>query len=125
MVEHARIFYAEDSSMVRRSLKRLLEDLGHQVVIEAETLEDALANIKTARDLGVRVAIVDGNLSPHDLSCNDGRVLSAALKEAIPNIFIIANSGTGVDPGYGDVVADKLEMGTAKLILDSIASLEN
>lgn len=124
MVEHAKIFYAEDSSMVRRSLKRLLEDVGHEVVIEAETLEDALASIKMAKDLGVRVAIVDGNLSPNDLSCTDGRVLSAALKEAIPNIFIIANSGTGVDPGYGDIVADKLQMDTPKLILDSIASLE-
>jgi len=52
---------------MRRSLKRLLENVGHEVVIEAQTLKAALSSIQLAKDLGVQVAIVDGNLNSWDI----------------------------------------------------------
>ena len=55
-------------------------------------------------------------------SCDDGRILSAALRGAIPNILIISNSGSK-DPGFGDIEASKLDIGAPGQILAAIKSI--
>jgi len=123
MVEHARIFYAEDSRVVRNAMRLNLQDLGHEIIVEVTTLDDGLEQINKAVELGVNVAIIDGNLRPMDISCEDGRKLSSALKEAIPSIVIIANPGGEIDPDYGDIIITKNERGAIAKIIDAIESI--
>ncbi len=103
--ENANVYLVEDNESLRESTKALLELDGHNVVAEAATLDEALEGISKARDAGVQVAVVDGNLSQNDLSGNDGNTVADALRKAIPGIKIISYSSDEQD--YGDVHVSK------------------
>jgi CheY-like chemotaxis protein len=109
-MEKARIFLVEDNQGCRDSLVGLLEDIGYSVVLWAENLGQALDAIQSGRlrELGVNVAIVDGNLSPGDISCSDGFAAAGKIREAGLPIKIIALSGTDAKKAsYGDKFVKK------------------
>lgn len=89
MVEHAKVFLAEDNLLARESLRGLLHDMGHEVIIEAGDMASALAGVEQAKQLHPDVAVLDGNLTPGNISCSDGTRVAAALREAVPDITVI------------------------------------
>lgn len=122
MVEHARIYIAEDGDDTRYQLCRLLKESGHEIVVEASNMASALAGVEVAREAGVQLAIVDGNLTRHKLNGEEGKLLSAKLKEAIPGIRVVAFTSM-TDPGYGDVLAFKGDINYSDQILQEIAAI--
>src|SRR3989344_6802499 len=103
--ENARVFLAEDDKSFRKFARRFIEGASHQVSVEVSTLGDAIVAIPRAKELGVNVAVVDGNLTADDTSGNDGDMLAAALRKEIPDIKIISFSGQ--PQSYGDVHISK------------------
>ena len=105
--ENAHVFVAEDDKSWRGIIiRRKLEGAGHQVAFEAPDIESALEGATQAKELGVNVAVVDGNLNERAVSCADGRAIAKALRETLPSIKIIALSASDL-ADYGDVRLDK------------------
>lgn len=75
--EAANVFIAEDSDVRREALGRAVKTAGHGVFIEVDNLQDGLAAVVQARELGVNVALVDGTLSYDDVSAYGNAVLGA------------------------------------------------
>lgn len=94
----------------------LLADNGHEVMLEAGSFEEALENVKKAKELGVNIAILDGDLGT---GYQDGQKIAELLKKEMPGIKIISFSGLPAD--WGDVNPDK-EVGPKRL-LEIIAEL--
>lgn len=103
-----RIFLVEDSESIGILAKILLSSLGHEVVLEASILEEALGIVSSGQlqEKEITLAIVDGNLSKGDHSCEDGRKINAAIKATNLPIKIIAFSGDN-NPRFGDVLLRK------------------
>lgn len=105
MPEKAKVFVAEDDSIWRRTIKRRLSEESHEVVLEAETLAQALKSIEQFKELGVQVAVIDGNLNPYDSSGSDGAELAIAIKRLAPEVKMVGMSGAtdvfGVDINLG------------------------
>lgn len=105
MPKAAKVFLVEDDKNYRGAVRMFLELVGHTIVFEADSLEDALKKIPELTKKGVRVAILDGNLSPHDTSGNDGRRIAVEMRRQTPGIKIIVNSDREYD--FGDVWTGK------------------
>ncbi len=120
MPPEAKIFLVEDDEASRGYIRDVLESGGHRVVAEAKSLKEALASVAAVRDLRVQVAVLDGNLTPGDSSCDDGRKLAAALRAGVPGIRILANSNSE-NADYGDAVVDQ----GAERLLEEIISKVN
>lgn len=105
--ENAKVFLAEDDANLRGSARQFIERAGHNVVVEAGTLKDALGAIPQAKALGVNVAVVDANLTEKETSGDDGMTVAAALREVIPGIKIISFST--IRYPYGDDHVDKFD----------------
>lgn len=103
--ENANVFLAEDDNSWKGIARRALERDSHQVLVEVTTLEDAFEAIARAKEIGVNVAVVDGNLSEDDTSGYDGTAIAAALRKEIPEIKIVSFSGQS--QSYGDVHVGK------------------
>ena len=101
MPENAVIFIAEDNDEMRRMLKTMLKIRGHSVVLEADSLKEALEGVKEVKTLGVNVAIVDGSLDGQD-SPGDGPKVAEALRKEIPTIKIVSFSGASKPVTWGD-----------------------
>ena len=89
-----RVVVADDSLIVRAGLTRLIADLGHQVVAEADRAT-TLPAIVTANDPDL--AVVDIRMPPHN--GNDGLVAAAEIRAANPKVAILVLSQYVV-PGY-------------------------
>lgn len=100
--ERARVLIAEDRKLIRDEIKKDLEKSGHQVLIEAGSVEEAMMKIKEAKEKGINVAVLDGSL-PADPE--DGPQIAAALRKEIPGIRIVALSG--MDTDWGDLNLSK------------------
>ena len=100
------IFLVDDSDVVRTAMKRALKDLGHSVVLEAGSLEEAFEKTENVKELGVNLAILDGSLDWHG-DTEDGHRVAEALKKEIPEIIIISNSGSLEPLTWGDYNFDK------------------
>ena len=87
--ENANIFIAEDNRNFHESLKDYLRFGGHKVVASAYTYEEALPIIEHLEELGVQVAIVDGNLGSGSWN---GVKISEAIRIHNPAVKIIHNS---------------------------------
>lgn len=123
-MDKAKIFYAEDDESLRKINVLLLEDEGHQVVLQADNLKQAMEAIENGRlrELGVNIAIVDGNLTRGDCSCSDGFTVSKEIRGTGLPIKIIAFSGSlKDDAAYGDVYVDKGDR--IQVLFDAISSL--
>ncbi|HEY5601342.1 MAG TPA: response regulator [Patescibacteria group bacterium] len=103
--ENANVFLAEDDNSWRRIAHQALERDSHQVLVEVSTFEDALEAITKAKEIGINVAIVDGNLTNEDASGTDGRLIANSLRKEIPEIKIVSFSGQ--PQNYGDVHVSK------------------
>lgn len=111
MPEKARVFYAEDDPFFQEAIKQRLDEAGHEVVLQAQTLAEALNSIEQFKDLGIQVAIIDGNLSADDSSGYDGHLLATRIKELTPQVKTIGMSGStiiGVDIDLGKRKYSKL-----------------
>jgi CheY-like chemotaxis protein len=113
--ENAMVFLAEDDPEFRGELiPDSLRPGGHQVVLSAGNLEQALQMVDRFSDFGVQVAIIDANLAEGDYSGRDGRILLKAIREKAPGVKIVGCSQSDV-PGV-DVNVRK------KYIADDLAS---
>lgn len=102
--ERAKVFVAEDNNLWQRIIKRSLADKGHEVILSATNLDDALAATRKLVELGVQVAIIDGNLNDHEASGDDGQIVLAAIHKTAPQVKTIGLSGSsvrGVDVDLG------------------------
>ena len=90
------VFLIEDDKALIGVEKRFIQGEGHDIVLVAHSRQEALDKISQAKELGVNVAVVDGNLGTGP---NDGPQVARALKEAIAGIKIISFSGDIVDWG--------------------------
>lgn len=107
--ERAGVFVVDDSSLWQAGIKDELEESGHRVLLTAGTFEEALEKTQKLSELGVKVAIVDSNLSLGDWSGRDGRNIVKLIREFAPNVKIIGLSDTGHIKG-ADKNLDKLDL---------------
>lgn len=108
MPEKARVFVAEDEQDWQQRIERNLKRYGHEVVLTAETLAQALKSLDQFEELGVQVATLDGNLRGNDISGSDGRELSLAIRGRYPNVKIVGLSGVKFR-GEADIELNKAE----------------
>jgi CheY-like chemotaxis protein len=107
--EKAKVFVAEDSEDWKKIIKDELESEGHIVVATASTLKEALETAKKLKELGVDVAVIDGNLGENIFVLgSDGQAVLAAVRENAPKVKTVGMSsfsvrGTDVDLGKMDV----------------------
>lgn len=97
MVEKAKVFVAEDDPSIQQVIKWFLSKGGHEVVLQAQTLSEALRSIKQFEKLGIQIAVIDGNLTPGDISGSDGYQLATAIRQLAPNVTTIGMSVLSVD----------------------------
>lgn len=99
--ENAKIFIAEDVKYWRRVLKRELKREGHDVLLVASTLPEAINKVRKFREKGIQVAIIDGNMNPDNSGGDhDGEVLVDVIRTLEPEVKIIGMSShkiKGVD----------------------------
>lgn len=108
MAEKARIFLADASEDFRNLAKELLAGSGHRVVLEANSLREALGKIKQAKEKGVNVAIMDDSLTILRYTPSDGPEIAKELKKEIPDIKIIALTKWSTD--WSNKNLDKIEV---------------
>ena len=89
MEEKAKVFLAEDDQDLIMLEKIWIEKSGHEVILMASSLAEALENIEKAKEEGVNVAVIDGDLGTGP---NDGFRVTKALREAIPGIGVVSFS---------------------------------
>lgn len=89
-----RIFVVEDNPVWRDLIKRLLQKLNHQVILEADSKEEAIRSIEKLKEHDIEIAIVDGHLdgSVEYDSINDGLEVIETIREKMRNIKIITLS---------------------------------
>ena len=90
------VFLIEDDKALTGVEERFIQEEGHKIVLIASSRQEALDKINQAKELGVNVAVVDGNLGTGP---NDGPEVARALREVIVGIKIISFSGDIVDWG--------------------------
>ena len=95
-MRHARVFLVEDETLIRLMLAEMIEELGHQIVAEAGSIESALPLAETAAfdiaildvNIGVGIPTIattysDGSRPPVPIDCDQcvARVLTAPLDD--------------------------------------------
>ncbi len=96
-MKKAKVFLVEDDNALRGTEKEFIETEEHEVVLVACSRQEALDNLVQAKESGVNVAVLDGNLGT---GSNDGSTIARALRETIVGIRIISFSSDVVD--FGD-----------------------
>ena len=112
--EHATVYISEDDKLFREMAVEIIEAAEHKVVVVASTVREALDGIEKAKQEGVNVAVVDGNLTKEAYSGYDGELVSRELRKQIPGIKIVSFSGN--KQTYGDSHVEKgnvMELGKA------------
>lgn len=114
MPKSAKVFLVDDNEGYRDTVKIVLRGVtGHEVVAEAGSLVDALNEIPNLLKKGVNVAILDGNLTPGDISGDDGRTIASEIHKQAPEIKVIVNSTEPYDFGDRFVKKDIRELAEA------------
>ena len=111
-MQKAVIFLVEDFELLSDSLCELIPFSGHQVVLKASTLEEALQIVNSGqlRESGVNVAVVDGNFPSIEMGREvfGGPIVARAIRDKEPSIKIIAHTASSAkEATYGDVYAGK------------------
>jgi CheY-like chemotaxis protein len=113
-MQSARVFLVEDNPLHKRFANANLKKAGHEVVLEATSLEEAQRIIKSGQlqEKGVNVAVVDG----YFLETAGGReifagpIVAETIREKDSTIKIVSHSSLPLDMmniQYGDVHAWK------------------
>lgn len=116
MPHNAKIFIAEDDPRLLNTEKIMLRIAGHEVVLEALSLDKALDNVNFAKTKKVDVAVLDGNLGN---GLSDGRQIADALRKEVPGVRIVALSGHPTT--WGDLNLRK--PGDIRNIVETITAL--
>lgn len=125
MGERERILLTEDSESLRIVVARRLGQAGHEVIFQAGDFETAIEGTKQAKEMGVTVAVLDGNLSADDISCSDGLEVAAALRKQVPEVKIVAYTSEPKRAGYGDVFVDKSSLDSIEQLVQTVTALEH
>jgi hypothetical protein len=103
MSEHERLVVFEDDPQLKKIMLRSLKVLGHEVVAQAETMEEARDLIPKIGELQISAAIIDGSLGEYSRG-KHGEEINKKIKELFPKVFTIGWSGDfieGVDVHFG------------------------
>lgn len=109
--EKAKVFIAEDSNSYQELVKVFLEEAGHTVALSATTIEEALACVDRLEELGIDVAVLDGNLSENEYRGYEGQMIRTAIRDKAPNVKIIGMSGNkfpGADVDLGKTKVNEI-----------------
>lgn len=110
--DKARVLVVEDDKDYQSFIKEFLEDAGHEVVLTAGNLPDALSAIKRLAELKINVVTIDGNLDEDEYRGYDGRAVLKAVKDSgvdVKTVGMSGNSVQGVDIDLGK--ANLVEIG--------------
>ena len=109
MPESAKIFLVDDNKSDLFNTRYFLEKAGHEIIVEATSLDKALMLIPELTEKGVNVAIVDGNLTPGDSSGRDGQMVAREIRKQTQGqgIKIVAYSSSSKKYEYGDIFIEK------------------
>jgi len=108
MAKGERVFVVEDDDYERRRLGYDLKEADHVIVAEAKTKEEAMMIVPTLGDLGVRAAIVDGNLTEGVGTGKDGREVTERIKDLYGDeIAVISHTRGEPDLCNGDFYVSK------------------
>jgi CheY-like chemotaxis protein len=80
-MRHARVFLVEDEALIRLMLAEMIEELGHQIVAEAGSIESALPLAETA---AFDIAILDVNIGGYYID----KVAQTIVRRGLPFIFV-------------------------------------
>jgi len=116
MEKGAKVFVADDYEPIHQLVKRALVNSNYYVVVEAVSLDEALSKIGEAKERGVTLAILDGDLGT---GRSGGPIIAKALREKVPGIKIISHSCFLAD--WGDINLRKPS--TPKEMIAAIESL--
>jgi len=77
-MRHARVFLVEDEALIRLMLAEMIEELGHQIVAEAGSIESALPLAETA---AFDIAILDVNIGGYYID----KVAQTIVRRGLPS----------------------------------------
>ena len=93
---NAKAFVAEDDSWWQEIYRDILEGEGHQVLLTATNRAEALAAVEKLGELGIDLALIDGNLNEWDSDGADGQAVLAAIRAKAPNVKTVGVSALSV-----------------------------
>ncbi len=96
--EKAKVFVAEDDETWQKFIKIYLEEAGHSVVATARTIEEAMEIIEKLEEMGIDVAVLDGNLNEDEYKGFDGMAMLRKIRDTAKNVKTVGMSGNSV-PG--------------------------
>lgn len=122
-MDGARIALIEDVESNRLVAGMHLEGAGHEIVVEATTLDEALAVIDGIADgtHEVDVILLDGNLRPNTDTYEDARAVAERIAEKGVSAVVIGFSRGSLKQKGVDVYADTYK--GHKTVLEIIRSL--
>jgi CheY-like chemotaxis protein len=94
-MRHARVFLVEDEGLIRLMLAEMIEELGHQIVAEAGSIESALPLAETA---AFDIAILDVNIDGYYID----KVAQTIVRRGLPFIFVTGYAKAGLPPAFID-----------------------
>ena len=109
-----RVVIADDASLLRQGIARLLVEAGVEVVGEAGDATELLALVATASP---DVAIVDIRMPPGQ--SDEGLVAASAIRERFPSTGVLVLSQY-VEPGYALRLLEGGESGCGYLLKDRV-----
>jgi CheY-like chemotaxis protein len=93
-VRNASVMLIEDEALIRMMTSAMLEELGHNVVAEAATLEDAERLAETAY---IDLALLDVNLGGRSAA----PVADILLKRGLPFVFVTGYASDNLPDNLG------------------------
>lgn len=106
---NAKAFIAEDDPEWQEIYKGILEKNGHEVLLTAANRAEALAAVNKLTELGIDLALIDGNLNKWDSDGADGQAVLAAIRAKASYVKTVGVSALSV-PG-ADAQARKRRIG--------------
>jgi CheY-like chemotaxis protein len=94
-MRQARVFLVEDEALIRLMLAEMIEELGHQIVAEAGSIQSALSLAETA---AFDIAILDVNIG----GCHIDKVAQAIERRGLPFIFVTGYAKAAMPPAFTD-----------------------
>ena len=76
--------------------KSLMACSGYQIIIVARTMDQSLAAAPQLTDMGIRVALVDGNLTKGKRDNLDGLQITEAIHNGSPEVVVIGTPSIGL-----------------------------
>ena len=91
----ARVFLVEDEALIRLMLAEMIEELGHQIVAEAGSIESAQPLAETA---AFDIAILDVNIGGYYID----KIAQTIVRRGLPFIFVTGYAKAAMPPAFLD-----------------------